>query len=242
MTRKMALVRVGADSGAGGVQSPLFDDGTFELLRIPEAVDYAASTTYGNSTDKLGRPLVRYLGERFSQRCIHHDPDFVSMTYGDPTTPKRGLAKLCPGDYLVFTCGLQRWSEESGWIKQDQPHIYLAGMFVVEVCGFAAQMDDRIVQDIFSANAHVRDSRRFISERDRLVLVKGGPGSRLFTKAVQISELKRDASGKPLKVLSRQMKTYFGELSGRGSLQRSTPRWVANDYVEKAVKFLTAID
>jgi len=34
--RKAVLLRVGIDSGCGGIQSPLFDDGTFEFVCIPD--------------------------------------------------------------------------------------------------------------------------------------------------------------------------------------------------------------
>lgn len=34
---KVALLRVGIDSGSGGMDGPLFADGTFEYLPIPDS-------------------------------------------------------------------------------------------------------------------------------------------------------------------------------------------------------------
>ena len=53
---KVALVRVGIDTGAGGIHAPLFADGTFEYIPIPDrsGVD---SRTYGTLNRRRGRPL-----------------------------------------------------------------------------------------------------------------------------------------------------------------------------------------
>ena len=50
-----------------------------------------------------------------AEQHVHVDPEWETFTYGDPTTPKRSLRHLKPGDFLVFYCGLQEWDAESGW-------------------------------------------------------------------------------------------------------------------------------
>ena len=87
-------------------------------------------------------------------------------------------------------------------------------------------------------NFHVRYPSVFQQQKDDLVLVKGGPGSRLFKKARQISVEGRDRSGKPLKVLSPAMQKVFGTFGGHVSIQRSPPRWVEAEFVGKAIEFL----
>ena len=59
MTERLILLRVGIDRGSGGIQSPMFDDGGFELLPIPDGLG-VESRTYGNLTGRHGRPLVDY--------------------------------------------------------------------------------------------------------------------------------------------------------------------------------------
>lgn len=58
---------------------------------------------------------------------------------------------------------------------------------------------------------------------DDLVLVKGGPGSRLFRKSHRISVEGKDRAGKPLNVLSPAMQKVFGDFGGHVSIQ-NTPR------------------
>jgi hypothetical protein len=74
------------------------------------------------------------------------------------------------------------------------------------------------------------------------VLVKGGPGSRLFKKARQISVDGKDRSGKPLKVLSPAVQKVFGTFGGHVSIQRSPPRWVGAEFVDRAVGFLRDLE
>src|SRR5579862_1369648 len=74
----MALLRVGIDAGAGGIQGPLFRDGTFEFVPIPEGAE-VGEATYGNTRGRYRRPLVEYFPERrravASQMPMHTDPE-----------------------------------------------------------------------------------------------------------------------------------------------------------------------
>jgi hypothetical protein len=95
--------------------------------------------------------------------------------------------------------------------------------------------------DQFVANFHVRHRALFEVQRDRLVLVKGGPGSRLLDHAVLISEPGIDRSGRPLNVISHAMRETFGDFGGRVSIQRSPPRWVAQDFTSRAAEFVRSL-
>src|SRR5205085_11672152 len=130
------------------------------------------------------------------------DPEWETFTYGDPTTPKRSLRLLQPGDFLVFYCGLQAWASEKGWNGDCRPALYLAGYFEVALAGMAGDFDKKALKSEFGKNFHVRYRTVFEKQKDDLVLVKGGPGSRLFRRACQISSEGKDRAGKPLKVLS----------------------------------------
>jgi hypothetical protein len=48
-------------------------------------------------------------------------------------------------------------------------------------------------------------------------------------------------SGQPLKVLSPEMQMVFGVFGGKVSIQRSPPRWVEPEFVEKTIEFVTTL-
>jgi len=102
----VVLLRVGIDTACGGIHSPLFFDGTFEFVPIPDAGGLD-ERTYGNSKGKVGRPFAEYFPKRRKEKArsqaMHVDPEFESFTYGDPTPPKRNLAQLKPVTCLSFT-------------------------------------------------------------------------------------------------------------------------------------------
>src|SRR5439155_14805470 len=144
---------------------------------------------------------------------MHVDPEFESFTYGDPTPPKRGLAKMLPGDLLVFYAGME------GWGHTSQPALYLAGMFRVELAGFAPSFTTEQLQREFRHNYHVRHRDIFAEQRERLVLIKGGKGSRLFRKAHLVGETVRRKNGTSWQFITPQMEKVFGKFGGIGSLQ-----------------------
>ena len=183
MSRRVVLLRVGIDAGCGGIQGPLFEDGSFEFVCIPDNNGVSAHT-YGTMLGRDGKPLAGYFAEGrrkvMAGKHVHHDPEFETFTYGDPTTPKRSLRHLRPGDFLAFYCGLQGWDAGGGWKRDRRPALYLAGYFEVALAGMAGEFDGEALQTEFGKNFHVRYHAVFEQQKDDLVLVKGGPGSRLF--------------------------------------------------------------
>lgn len=203
---------------------------------------------YGNTVGRYGRAFVDYFpqGRRKSMGCqsMHYDPEFETFTYGDPTPPKASLRNLKPGDFLALYCGLQEWDEEQGWLTDNRPALYLVGYFEVALAGMASDFDGPTLQKEFANNFHVRYSSVFKRDKKRLVLVKGGPGSKLFNKAYCISHETVDRNGSPLKVLSASMRKVFGNFTGSGcnAIQRSTPRWVDARYAEGAISHLRSLE
>lgn len=245
MTKRVVLLRVGIDSGCGGIQGPLFKDGTFEFVCIPDR-KRVSDHTYGNLIGRDGQPHVSYFPpsrrRAMTGQHVHVDPEFETFTYGDPTAPKRSLRELKPGDFLVFYCGLHERDSDGGWNNDRRPALYLAGYFEVARAGMAADFEDRVLKTEFGRNFHVRYRTVFEQQKDDLVLVKGGPGSRLFRKAHQISSEGKDRADKPLKVLSPEMQKVFGTFGGHISIQRSPPRWVDVGYVDKAIEFVRGLE
>jgi hypothetical protein len=244
-TRKVVLLRVGVDAGAGGIQGPLFEDGTFEFICIPDR-NKVSVHTYGNMVGRYGKQLTEFFPqarrERMAAQHVHDDPEWETFTYGDPGTPKRSLRQLKPGDYLAFYCGLQEWDCASERNGNPGPALYLAGYFEVVLAGMARDFDERVLRTEFRNNFHVRYPAVFIRQKDDLVVVKGGPGSRLLRKAHRISDLGKNRRGKPLKVLSPAMQKVFGNFGGHISIQRSPPRWVEPPFVDRAIDYLKALE
>ena len=112
---RVVLIRVGVDTGAGGIHSPLFSDGTFEAIPIPDRfrLEGIDSRTYGTTPGRTDTPLINYFPARlrvkYQDQPIHFDPEFESFTYGDPSTLKSRLKNLTEGDILVFYAGLEGW-------------------------------------------------------------------------------------------------------------------------------------
>jgi len=243
--KKAVLLRVGIDSGSGGIQGPLFEDGSFEYICIPDKKG-VSDYRYGSLLGKKGRPYSDYFPVRKRQvvalQHVHLDPEFETFTYGDPTTPKRSLRTLETGDYLIFYCGLQPWDETVGWRQEPPAALCICGYFEVEIAGMATDFSDETLSSVFGQNFHVRHPSVYELQRQNLVLVKGGTGSRLLQRACQISTEGTDRSGRPLKVLSPEIQEVFGDFGGKVSIQRSPPRWIDPAFVERAIGFVKQLE
>jgi hypothetical protein len=236
---KVAMVRIGIDTGSGGIHGPLFADGTFDYLPIPDNLNQD-SRTYGNMAGRHGRNLIDYFREsrraKMADQPVHVDPEFETFTYGDPTPPKAGLRWLEAGDMLIFYCGLEGWG---GFVAP--PALYLMGYFEVIAAGRAATFSPNERQSLFAANYHVKHPEIYEDQKDRLVLVKGSDKSRLLAKAHCLSVMGRDRRGRPLKVISPEMQQIFGDFDGKISFQRSPTRWVKPKYAAKAAAFMRSL-
>ena len=235
---QVVLLRVGIDTGSGGIHGPLFADGSFELIPIPDGFG-VDSRTYGNTMGRRGRRFVDYFPatqrSQMDGRSMHVDPEFETFTYGDPTPPKQGLRRLQNGDFLVFYAGL------SGWDFESSPALYIVGFFEVERAGLAPGFSAGELERLFGANFHVRHRGVFKQQRGKLVLVKGSSRSRLLERAVLLSEMAVDKKGRPLKVMSQPMREIFGDFGGKVSIQRSPPRWVREGNIARAERFIRSL-
>jgi len=143
----VALLGIGADSTNSEPAPPVYPDGRFEYVPIPEKGGPDGTTetrTYG-STPLRHREgsMADYLdvirprpgeedgpvlsGEELAAWPLHVDPNFEALTYGETTS--RGaytalLRELDPGDGVAFYTGLR--SGEGGY-----RHRYVIGYFTV---------------------------------------------------------------------------------------------------------------
>lgn len=184
--------------------------------------------------------MIDYFPERRRKtmrgQSIHLDPEFKTFTYGDPTRPKVSLQKLAAGSILVFYAGLK------GWGFECPPALYIIGYFVVTRAGLANSFTKAELSRLFSNNFHVKHTKVLQHQKECLVLVKGGKGSRLLRKAVMISSIGADRIGRPMYVLSTKMQKVFGKFGGHVGIQRCPPRSVAPEFSERASQFLRSRD
>ena len=229
----IVLLRVGIDTGCGGILGPLFEDNTFEFIPIPDSSN-SSKLTYGSMVGRKGKPFVSYFPQswqtKMQNQAVHNDPEFKSFTYGDPCRPKRSLRELKQGDLLVFYAGLK------GWSVNIDAALYIIGYFEIDQVGIASSFA-RADLKLFAENAHLEPKcfRRF--DKKDLVLIKGTDNSKLLMKAIKLSCNGHDCSGRTIKILSPEMQKVFGDFNGKVCIQRCPPRWVLDEYVGIASEF-----
>jgi hypothetical protein len=95
---------------------------------------------------------------------------------------------------------------------------------------------------MFGSNFHFMHPEILADQRERVVLVKGGPGSRLLRKAVRISWPGKNCDGRRLHRLSKHMQGIFGNFHGHTSIERSPPRWVFPEFIARATIFVRSLE
>ncbi|TQQ81008.1 hypothetical protein EGH24_07600 [Halonotius terrestris] len=199
MARALAI-NVAANTNLPGVRGPVYPDGSFVYLPIPERepVDPAADVpTYADLLDALD-PLPFDLPADSRDRAVHLDPEFAAYpycenyTYGDEHGVKAGpISELEPGDSLFFYATLTTHEPPAGvatgpaadWVTPDWG-AYLIGEFRVErvLDSDACASLSATEREAFASNAHCKRA-----DFDAKVLVRGSDNSRLFDRAVPLS-------------------------------------------------------
>jgi Nucleotide modification associated domain 3 len=243
---QVVLIRVGIDTGCGGIHGPLFRDGSFEYIPIPDRFHKRGidSRTYGTVKGRKGRPLIEYfprrLREKYQPQPIHFDPEFETFTYGDPGPHKARFVGLNKGDLLVLYAGLEGWGS-----FQCDPALYIIGFFSVFCAGLPLDLERKLGRSWkkhFIRNFHVKHRVVFDDQEDRLVLVKGDEAkSKLLKRAVLISSKGQNCNGTPIYVLSPEMQKIFGDFDGHTCIQRCPPRWVYPKFSTKAADFVSSL-
>lgn len=195
---RVYLANVGSNA-SHGFASPLFEDGSFEFIPIPEGIGVAgASARLVRYADLRSHyypdgDLLRYIPRRLRDAPCHNDPEFETLTYGDGGDNGRSsaLTTLRPGDALLFIARLERWDDGK---RTRQFGFHLIGGLSVDYAEFVTPQTSG--RDRFAKNAHaIRGDERFLG-------VAGSSRSRRFRKAVPITrdvcgEVFRAADGSP---------------------------------------------
>lgn len=208
MNAKALLLRIGMDRGTGGALGPIYPDGTFEYIPIPETIPSDCPFTYATLPGRRVSALANVLPARLARLCPHIDPDFDSCTYGDALPRKRQqLLRLAPGDLLVFYAGLVPDP------PVERPRLFVTGYFRVKRAHHlkASDMDRADLLRSFGGTAHFL--RR---ERDaELALVEGEPG-----------ECVSFAQALPLGDEHDRLFSGLASFGYQGSLLRAVGHWI----------------
>lgn len=187
---KGLLIHVGLDTGYKLV-APIFQDSRFEYVPIPEDVKTFEKTFYSNIPSRVkeyGNDLSVYVHRDFVNSNVHHDPEFLTFTYGEPY-PKcpinRGYAlkRLVEGDIIFFVSSLSKYESGASFVKfqRGKKNKYVIGYFsVISVADVERKDDDLTINNIVGTtseesimnNAHYKRS-----VPNRSVIVRGEPSS-----------------------------------------------------------------
>jgi len=189
MPRAVAI-NVGANTNAPGVRGPIYPDGSFEFVPIPESEPTRESASVPTYADLN---LDTDLPEAALDEPVHLDPEFAeypeceAYTYGDPHGVKaRPLLELAAGDYVLFYATLTtRGDPDREWIAPEWG-AYLVGQFRLArdpVSGEAYADLPADERADFASNAHCKRA-----EFDAAVLLLGeASASGLYETAVPLS-------------------------------------------------------
>ena len=206
MAGNIFLVNIGVNS-SHSCNSPVFSDGTFELLPIPEVSSEASdsSRTYADllSYNAAYSALTHFLPNTWENKPCHNDPEFESFTYGDncDRVPKAfGLRSVKEGDFIFFLARLEYY--KTG-LFTGMASFYLIGYLVVErVYKSLYQKPSMDVLSLIKKNAHVQRALNDSVFWDGFWVFQGSSQSQRLKVAIPFtlefaSQVLRQADGSP---------------------------------------------
>jgi hypothetical protein len=221
---KAMILRVGIDKGCGGILAPIFEDGTFEYIPIPEEdPDSTETRTYDNTYGRYGNQFSLYVPNKIKNKALHFDPEFETFTYGDSTSKRKFLLKLDKNDLLIFYAGLTPYKND-----EYPDGLYIIGYFKVkEVIDFNELSEEETLKycNLFSNNAHIK---RKIGYKDLIIISGYADHSKLLRTPILISEPKLNIAGRLYHAVSQEMEE---KLAIKGSIQRSIPPRIIENQV-----------
>ncbi len=182
-------MNVGANTNEPGFRGPIYDDGSFAFVPIPEAAATVEEPpTYGD----LGLDLPFEVPGEVRETPVHLDPEFAEYpcctryTYGDPYGVKaRPLLDLSAGDYAFFYATLDHHGDDPApWVNEEWGAYVVGGFRLARdpIAGDALGDLPAGERAPFESNAHLRRD-----PFDAAVLLLGDDESRLFDRAVPLS-------------------------------------------------------
>lgn len=200
------IANVGANA-SHSFDSPIFDDGTFEFITIPEDRDLPGdhAVRYGDLTSyyRPDQSLRDYIPKRLWGFPTHFDPEFDTFTYGDncETSPRAAsLKRMTPGDFIFFLARLTSRIQKNG---PSEHGFYFVGFLEIEsILKDVTRQPSIAEMKRYGANAHVLRGLSDETLWDRFWVFAGSPNSRRFHKAVPVtrelaSQVFSSADGSP---------------------------------------------
>lgn len=180
-------INIGANTNEPGFRGPIYPDGSFEYIPIPESKATAEQVpTYGDLAPHLDTPIPDDLADT----SVHLDPEFAEYpqceryTYGDEHGTKAGpLSELSEGDFLLLYATLTV-AGNAEWLPPTWG-AFIIGEFVLAADPLTprAETPPRDELRYFENNAH-----RKRDPLDARVLLRGDhERSRLYDRAVPLS-------------------------------------------------------
>jgi putative DNA base modification enzyme with NMAD domain len=174
------LANVGVNA-AHAARSPLFEDGSFVLLPIPERIPWREPMLRVRDLPDAQMHAPR----SWADRPVHHDPDLASAnaTYGD-NCRRAGrafsLRHAGPGDLIVFVARLHAAS----------PGFHLVGC--LEIVDSIEDVTLDPGPGWWDSNAHIRRARA-TDAWDSFWVFRGSKRSRLLERAIPFSKRETEA-------------------------------------------------
>lgn len=218
---KALLLRVGIDTGCGGVLAPIFENGSFEYIPIPESRETEEKRTYADLPARNSNLFSEFLPSKLRHVVPHMDPEFSTFTYGDPTRNKRlQLLKLASGDLLIFYAGLEPID------KRDKARLFLIGHFAVKkVHDFKLRKNEKKnVPAEIKENAH---AKRVDVNEDAVIVEGDKERSELYQKAIPLGD-----SG------HRLLPDLAGIAGREYSILRAIGHWIDQEHVHRFREYL----
>lgn len=211
-----AFVHIGTNIGMRSA-CPIFADGRFKYIPIPESYPSDESWTY----EKLG--LTEYV--RSDWRYAHYDPEFISFTWGDFINRRTYVVrKLGGNDFVFFISTLQYKGVEApllSWIDPNWAY-YIIGYFELQSpVPFLKNETYPVRNEIranFENNAHVR--RDPMKNPKPFCLFKGTQRSKILEPFPVPISRKNEPNDLAKAVLP--------------SLNAERPRWWSNSIIEES--------
>ena len=215
------------DLGFGGL-GPLFPDGRFEYVPVPENPKKTSSRSlyFYEISARSGGTLDLFAPRKHRAAPAHYDPEFDTFTYGDPAKNKRSqLLRLARNDMLVFYAGLRSPAQRRGSL------LFVIGYFTVEKVHDVTTLQPwppPVLKHLWG-NAHFR-------RRDPdagLAVVEGSrKSSRLLERAVPLSDDRQ--------LVLPEMERKLGLT---GSVKRAgAGRWIPATHVASVERWLLSLE
>ena len=202
MPRSVAI-NVGANTTLPGFRGPIYPDGRFTYVPIPEREPTAhAVPTYADLAGELDLPFS--IPSDLLDRQVHLDPAFEgypfceATTYGDEHGVKAGpISTLQEGEYLLFYATLSTVEPPRfDWLTPEWG-VYLIGAIRLAsdpITSVQFQDLSSEQQARYATNAHCKRA-----EFDAKVLVRGEPtDSGLFERAIPLSSSDAGTTANPV--------------------------------------------